>query len=103
MPKTFAEIKAAFEREERARAEPRTALDLPFTYEAITPRWLTAVLGGDRSGAAVVSHRLGPPDNGTSSRRRIYLEWNDRGKAAGFRRRCSARARRPSRAATCSA
>jgi hypothetical protein len=40
--------------------------DLPFTYEAITPRWLTAVLGREAPGAAVVSHRLGPPDSGTS-------------------------------------
>jgi len=84
MPKTFAEIKAAFEREQRQHAEPRTAGDLPFTYEAITPRWLTAVLAGGTPGAAVVSHELGPPDSGTSCRRRIHLRWNERGAAAGL-------------------
>ena len=83
MPRTFAEIKSAFEREQRKHAEPRTPEDLPFTYEAITPGWLTAVLAGDTPGAAVVALELGPPDSGTSCRRRIHLTWNERGKAAG--------------------
>jgi hypothetical protein len=81
---TFAEIKARFEEEQKGQRQPLTANDLPFTYEAITPQWLTAVLGRGISGAEVESHRLGPRDDGTSNRRLIELTWNDAGRAAGL-------------------
>src|SRR5262245_56568596 len=81
---TFAEIKARFEEERKAQRRPVTADDLPFTYEAITPQWLTAVLGRGIPGAVVESHELGPRDDGTSNRRRIELRWNDAGRAAGL-------------------
>jgi hypothetical protein len=81
---TFAEIKARFEEERTKQKAPTTADDLPFTYEAITPQWLTAVLGRGIRGAAAVSHTLGPPDDGTSNRRRIEIAWNDAGRAAGL-------------------
>src|SRR5262245_9757164 len=81
---TFAEIKARFEEERRAQKRPATADDLPFTYEAITGQWLTAVLARGIAGAVVESHALGPRDDGTSNRRRIELRWNDAGQAAGL-------------------
>ena len=81
---TFAEIKARFEEERAAQVRPTTADDLPFTYEAITPEWLTAVLGKAVPGAAVVSLSLGPRDDGTSNRRLIEMKWNDAGQAAGL-------------------
>ena len=81
---TFAEIKARFEEEQKTQRQPLTDDDLPFTYEAITPQWLTAVLGRRISGAKVESHRLGPRDDGTSNRRLIELSWNDVGRAAGL-------------------
>jgi hypothetical protein len=81
---TFAEIKARFEEERGAQRRPATADDLPFTYEAITPQWLTAVLGRGIPGAVVESHALGPRDDGTSNRRRIEIVWNDAGRAAGL-------------------
>ncbi|MET0153138.1 MAG: phosphotransferase [Candidatus Binatia bacterium] len=81
---TFAEIKARFEEERKAQRQPTTVEDLPFTYEAITPQWLTAVLGRSIPGAAVASHTLGPRDDGTSNRRRIEIAWNDAGRAAGL-------------------
>jgi Phosphotransferase enzyme family len=81
---TFAEIKARFEEEREAQRQPTTVGDLPFTYEAITPQWLTAVLGRSIPGAAVASHTLGPRDDGTSNRRRIEIAWNDAGRAAGL-------------------
>ena len=61
-----------------------TAADMPPSYESITSEWLTAVLGAAVPGAQVVSHSLGPRDDGTSNRRRIGLEWNDAGKRAGL-------------------
>lgn len=81
---TFAEIKARYEQEHKAHKSPTTRDELPFTYEAITPAWLTAVLAHGHAGAAVLSHTLGPVDNGTSNRRRIALEWNAAGLAAGL-------------------
>ena len=81
---TFAEIKERYEQERKAHKRPTTINELPFTYEAITPAWLTAVLGRDHVGAAVESYTLGPVDDGTSNRRRIALEWNAAGQAAGL-------------------
>jgi Phosphotransferase enzyme family len=81
---TFEEIKARFEEEREAQGRPMTARDVPFTYEAITPEWLTAVLARGIPGAAVMSHTLGPRDDGTSNRRVIDLAWNDAGRAAGL-------------------
>jgi thiamine kinase-like enzyme len=83
---TFDEIKTNYAREvESARHRTMASADqLPLAYEEITPAWLTAVLAGHAPGAEVRSHRLGPEDNGTSSRRRISLSWNDTGIEAGM-------------------
>lgn len=71
--------------EDRASGRKAThAEDIPITYESITPEWLTAVLCAKEPGARVTAYRLGPADNGTSGRRRIYVEYNERGKAAGL-------------------
>jgi hypothetical protein len=45
---------------------------------------LTAALGREVAGAEVLTHSLGPSDDGTSSRRRIHLTWNDAGAQAGL-------------------
>ncbi|MGH7963359.1 MAG: phosphotransferase [Candidatus Binatia bacterium] len=82
MRPTFAEILSRFEAEQRTGGQLRTANDLPLSYEAITPEWLTWVLVKDHAGAEIVSHRLDEPDEGTSSRRRIFLDWNEAGKRA---------------------
>jgi hypothetical protein len=79
MRPTFAEIRSRFEAEQQAGGQLRMANDLPLSYEAITPEWLTRVLTGNHPDAQVVSHRLGEPDEGTSSRRRISLDWNEAG------------------------
>jgi hypothetical protein len=84
MRPTFAEIRSRFETERQAGGQLRTANDLPLSYEAITPEWLTRVLTGNHPDAQVVSHRLGEPDEGTSSRRRISLDWNEAGERAGL-------------------
>ena len=41
---SFAEIKQRYEQERRAQQRPTTVNDLPFTYDAITPEWLTTFL-----------------------------------------------------------
>ena len=82
MALTFEEIKARFEAEQKRGIPPTAASDLPLSYEAITPEWLTAILAPDMPGAAVVSHELGPVDDGTSNRRRIAVTWNDAGRTA---------------------
>ena len=84
MPITFDEIKRRFNSEQANPTKPLTRADIPFTYESVTNEWLTDVLAGEVPGAVVVSHELGPEDNGTSNRRRISVEWNDAGREAGL-------------------
>ena len=86
MPISFQEIKARFEAEQRSPIVPRTANDMPPSYESITAEWLTDVLGKAVPGAQVVAHELGPRDDGTSNRRRIELRWNAAGEVAGLPR-----------------
>lgn len=57
---------------------------LPLSYEAITPEWLTDALCKKHPGAQVVSHRLDVPDVGSSNRRKIYIEYNEAGRKAGL-------------------
>lgn len=86
MTVTFDQIVKHYEAEvEHAQTRTLTRADeLPLSYEEITPEWLTAILAGDVPGATVLSHELGEEDEGTSSRRHIYLTWNDAGQAAGL-------------------
>jgi thiamine kinase-like enzyme len=88
MDVSFDEIKKQFHLEAERAAERTLASadDLPISYEEITPAWLTAVLtpAFNVPGAEVVAHRLGDVDEGTSSRRRIHLTWNDVGQEAGL-------------------
>ena len=58
---SFVEIKQRYDQERRAQQRPTTVNDLPFTYAAITPEWLTAVLAREHPAAAALSYRLGPP------------------------------------------
>ncbi|KAH6972129.1 kinase-like domain-containing protein [Ilyonectria sp. MPI-CAGE-AT-0026] len=68
-------IRRCFAEEEENPPVPQTADDVPVSYQAMTPEWLTLVLGPYSGGARVKSFSLGPKDNGTSNRRRVYLEW----------------------------
>lgn len=78
------QLRVAFEAE-RAQARPvRTADEIPFTYEHVTPEWLTAVLCGNVAGAKVTGLRLDTADDGNSNRRRIFLEYNAAGRDAGL-------------------
>lgn len=77
-------VTAAYEEERKQNRTPVTINDIPFSFEVITPDWLTVVLCGNTPGAKVVSHRLDAADNGTSNRRRIFIAYNEAGKKAGL-------------------
>lgn len=84
MDANYEMLKPRFEQEQRDHPVPVTVDDLPTSYESITPAWLTLVLGQEVGGSEVLTCRLGPADEGTSSRQRIYLAWNAIGKNAGL-------------------
>lgn len=75
MSTSFAEITALFQEEQRANKIPRDTRDIPLSYESITPAWLTAILQRAHPGIEVAGYTLGEKDEGTSSRRRIHLEY----------------------------
>jgi thiamine kinase-like enzyme len=76
MNTSFAEITALFEAEQRANKVPRTGDDIPLGYETITPEWLTAILQRAHPGIRVTGCTLGAKDEGTSSRRRLHLQYD---------------------------
>ncbi len=59
---------------------------LPYSFEAITAQWLTAILCADHPGAEVKDFDLDRPDDGFSNRRRIFLQYNEVGDEAGLPR-----------------
>jgi Phosphotransferase enzyme family len=77
-------ITLAHENEVTANRLALTRRDIPTTYEAITPEWLTDVLCQECPEARVTARRLGDDDDGTSNRRRIYIEYNSAGNEAGL-------------------
>jgi hypothetical protein len=84
MPNMGAKVAAAYRKEQERPIIPVEASDIPSSYEAITPGWLTEVLCHDAPGAKVVSLTLGDVDNGTSNRRKIGVEYNRAGNSAGL-------------------
>lgn len=58
--------------------------DLPRSFEELTVAWMTEALCSKVQGAEVVSLTLGPPDNGSSNRRRVVVEYNQAGKDHGL-------------------
>jgi hypothetical protein len=80
----FERIRQIYAREQVEKPVARQFGDIPVSYESITPEWMTAILCRDTPRAQVTEVRLGDPDSGTSNRRRIYVEYNDAGQAAGL-------------------
>jgi hypothetical protein len=80
----IAEVRAAYELEMKTRAPPVAAGDLPVDYADISDEWLTKVICRMHPTAKVISHRLDAPDEGNTSRRRIFLKYNETGVAAGL-------------------
>jgi hypothetical protein len=85
MSNLVAEIRAAYEQDQQRRGEKLVSREqLPLSFEDVTDEWLADVLCRDHPGAAVVTHRLGPPDNGSANRRKIHIEYNPIGREAGL-------------------
>ncbi|MET0988094.1 MAG: phosphotransferase [Steroidobacteraceae bacterium] len=82
MAMTIEQLTAAYEEEQRNQRPPLSIDDVPLTYEAITPEWLTAVLCREHPDARVLHHQLDVPDDGNSNRRRIFIEYNAAGQTA---------------------
>lgn len=80
----LAELKGVYEREQSAHKLAVLKDDLPLSYEEISDEWLTATICCEVPGAQVVSHTLGDPDEGNTSRRRIHLAYNETGTEAGL-------------------
>lgn len=76
------QITYAFEREQASGRKAVNANEIPVSYDAVTPAWLTHVLCKEHPDARVVSHRLDTPDDGMTNRMRIFVEYNDAGRAA---------------------
>jgi hypothetical protein len=55
-------IKEIFAQEQKNPAKAEKLEDIPQTYELITAKWLTAILGRNTQGAEVLSFELGPVD-----------------------------------------
>lgn len=80
------QITQEYEKDQKSEAVAVTLDDIPLSYESITAEWLTKVMCRDHPGAEVVSIDLGPPDTGSSNRRRIALQYNEAGERAGLQR-----------------
>lgn len=77
------DITAAFQAEHASHPGKVTRVDqLPLAFEDISPEWLTATLAAQVPGAQATALVLGPEDNGTSSRRKIAVTWNQAGQDA---------------------
>ncbi len=66
------------------RPRPKVPSDVPWHGEAVTPEWLTAVVGAEIAGAAVQDVAVLGGDNGSSARRILGITWNERGRSAGL-------------------
>ena len=76
MKMNFEQIKAAFDQETAQRKLVRKRDEIPMAFEDITTDWLDDVLGAKANGSTVTGFTLGPEDEGTSSRRRIEIQYS---------------------------
>lgn len=81
---SFDEIKQRHAEEDAGKAPVTRAEEIPMSYELLTPDWFTDVLCRDTPGAKVTNIRLAEPDEGTASRRQIFLEYNEAGQQASL-------------------
>ncbi len=77
-------IRRAYEADQKQVRLVTRAGQVPSTYEAITVEWLTDILCRDLPDARVKGLRLDARDDGSSNRRRIFVDYNEAGKAAGL-------------------
>jgi thiamine kinase-like enzyme len=63
---------------------PVTLREVPPGPASLTDEWLTLALCDGVPGARVLSHQLGPRNDGTSSRRTLQVQFNEAGREAGL-------------------
>ncbi|WP_405147149.1 phosphotransferase [Sphaerisporangium sp. NBC_01403] len=71
-------------REQLTRQRATCLTDVPVRTREVTREWLTAVMCGEHPGAAVESYDLEDVSNGTSSRWRAAVTYNQAGRDAGL-------------------
>jgi aminoglycoside phosphotransferase (APT) family kinase protein len=69
-------------RERVTTPRPTTLREVPPSPEYLTDEWLTRALCDATPGARVLSHHLGPRNDGTSARRTLRVHYNDAGTQA---------------------
>ncbi len=74
------------------RPSPSVPSDVPWHGEAVTPEWLTNVVGAGTPGAEVERVEVVGGDNGSSARRILSVTWNEAGRSAGLPDRLFAKA-----------
>lgn len=84
MDSVYEMLESRYEEELRLHPVPLMLDDIPISFEAITPQWLSLVLCADTPGAKVTGLTLGSSDEGTSNRRRIHIEYNANGRLANL-------------------
>jgi hypothetical protein len=70
--------------ERLVRPKARRAEDVPWSPDAITPEWLTAVLCRKHPEAAVTGMVVKPASAGTHERHQLVITYNDAGRRAGL-------------------
>lgn len=78
------EIVRRFEADRAAPKPALTADDIPLSYDAFTPEWLTAVLCRNAPDAKVIEFDFGARDDGTTNRRAINVRYNAAGQEQGL-------------------
>jgi thiamine kinase-like enzyme len=71
-------------KEKLTNPRPTTLREVPPSPMHLTNEWLTLALCDGVPGAAVVSHEVFGRDDGSSSRARLTVRYNDAGQAAGL-------------------
>ncbi len=82
--KLVEQITALYERDQVAHAKAVAATDIPTSYDDLTAEWLTHIVCAAHPVAKVTDFRLGPADDGSTNRRRVFLSYNPAGQDAGL-------------------
>jgi thiamine kinase-like enzyme len=84
MQQKFERMKQLHAEEQNRQSVARTVTDIPFSFELISDDWLTNTVCRGTPRAQVTAHSLDQADEGTSNRRRIFLNYNEDGRKAGL-------------------